>query len=126
MNERIRDLQIQAFTECKTFDDDKVRTDEVFERFAELIVRECVNKQMALARNYEATIEGYEPVAPEFLEGTINGLKEGCELILQNFGVKEIKGWVCPRCGVDRTKTVCPQGYTATIEGKCPMIGVAQ
>lgn len=36
------------------------------------------------------------------------------------------KGWVCPRCGVDRTKTVCPHGYTATVEGKCPMIAVAQ
>ena len=43
MNERIRDLQIQAFAECKTFEDDKVRTDDVFERFAELIVRECMN-----------------------------------------------------------------------------------
>jgi len=41
MNERIRDLQIQAFAECKTFEDGKIRTDEVFERFAELIVREC-------------------------------------------------------------------------------------
>ena len=44
MNEKIRDLQIQAFAECKTFEDDKVRTDEVFERFAELIVRECINE----------------------------------------------------------------------------------
>ena len=43
MNERIRNLQIQAFAECKTFEDDKVRTDEVFERFAELIVRECAD-----------------------------------------------------------------------------------
>lgn len=43
MNERIRDLQIQAFAECKTFEDDKVRTDEVFERFAELIVLACVS-----------------------------------------------------------------------------------
>ena len=42
MNERIRDLQIQAFAECKTFEGDKIRTDEVFERFAELIVRECM------------------------------------------------------------------------------------
>lgn len=42
MNERIRDLQIQALAECKTFEDGKfIRTDEVFERFAELIVREC-------------------------------------------------------------------------------------
>ncbi len=44
MNERIRDLQIQAFADCKAFEDDKVRTDEVFERFAELIVRECINE----------------------------------------------------------------------------------
>jgi len=42
MNERIRDLQIQAFAECKTFEDDKIRTDEVFERFAELIVKQCI------------------------------------------------------------------------------------
>ena len=44
MNERIRDLQIQAFAECKTFEDDKIRTDEVFERFAELIVKDCITK----------------------------------------------------------------------------------
>lgn len=59
------------------------------DKFAELIVRECVNKQMALARNYETSIVGYEPVAPEFLEGTINGLKEGCELVLEYFGITE-------------------------------------
>lgn len=44
MNEKIRDLQIQAFAECKTFEDGKFKTDEVFERFAELIVRECVKE----------------------------------------------------------------------------------
>lgn len=48
MNERIRDLQIQAFAECKTFEDDKIRTDEVFERFAELIVRECAKRSAEL------------------------------------------------------------------------------
>lgn len=42
MKARIRDLQIQAFAECKTFEDGKSRTDEVFERFAELVVQECV------------------------------------------------------------------------------------
>ena len=50
MNERIRDLQIQAFAECKTFEDDKIRTDEVFERFAELIVGECI-EQVEQAKN---------------------------------------------------------------------------
>lgn len=43
MNQRIRDLQIQAFAECKTFEDGNIRTDEVFERFAELIVKECAD-----------------------------------------------------------------------------------
>lgn len=39
MNERIRELQEQAFSECKTFENDSmVRTDEVFEKFAELVV----------------------------------------------------------------------------------------
>lgn len=49
MNPKFRDLQIQAFSECKTFEDGQFQTDEVFERFAELIVRECaglVNEQL--------------------------------------------------------------------------------
>lgn len=117
MNERIRDLQIQAFAECKTFEGDKVkvRTDEVFERFAELIVRECAD--LAYKTSWDDLLQGHcQAVLPLHLYNTIK----------QHFGVEESKGWVCPRCGVDRTKTVCPQGYTATIEGKCPMIGVAQ
>lgn len=53
MNERIRDLQIQAFAECKTFEDDKIRTDEVFERFAELIVRECAEMILSECEDFE-------------------------------------------------------------------------
>ena len=104
MNERIRDLQIQAFAECKTFEDSKVRTDEVFKRFAELIVSECVSA----------------------LDEADIGSVHHRECLFEHFGIEETKGWVCPRCGVDRTKNVCPKGYTATIEGKCPMIAVAQ
>ena len=44
MNQRIRELQIQAFAECKTFEGSKIRTDEVFERFAELIVSQCIKE----------------------------------------------------------------------------------
>lgn len=70
MNERIRDLQIQAFAECKTFEDDKIRTDEVFERFAELIVRKCADIAFD---EYAAT----------------NGESSGESAILKHFGVKE-------------------------------------
>ena len=72
MNERIRDLQIQAFAECKTFEDDKVRTDEVFERFAELIVRECANICFSEA------------------EGHSMAFGEHCGIIIkEHFGVEE-------------------------------------
>lgn len=34
--------------------------------------------------------------------------------------------WVCTKCGVDRTKDVCPKGYSAALTGECPMVGTAQ
>lgn len=46
--------------------------------------------------------------------------------IKQHFGIEEHKGWVCPKCGVDRTKDVCPKGDTAALTGDCPMIATAQ
>ena len=47
MNERIKELQSQAFLQCKAFEDGSViRTDEAFEKFAELIVRECAERLM--------------------------------------------------------------------------------
>ena len=116
MNERIRDLQIQAFVECKTFEGDKVKviTDEVFERFAELIIAKCIE-------------EAGDP-ADGLIKGNTwhDGVRASIWSIKQYFEVEESKGWVCPKCGVDRTKAVCPQGHMAAVEGKCPMIGVAQ
>lgn len=94
MNERIRDLQIQAFAECKTFEDDKVRTDEVFERFAELIVWKCCNL-------------AYEHDAPKMSgPGMIIAGR-----IKQHFGVEqdldEDSDETCPRCGVEWSGTSC-------------------
>lgn len=40
--------------------------------------------------------------------------------------VEENKGWVCPKCGADRTKIACPLGFGATVDGRCPMIATAQ
>lgn len=84
MNERIQELMDQCEEEYSTqnypcWD---------MEKFARLIVKECVNKQLSLAANYEATAEGYEPAFPEFVEGTVYGLKEGAELIKQHFGIE--------------------------------------
>ena len=107
MNKRIQELADEA--ELYAVSDNSSMLFDVWkkrytEKFAELIVKECAD---------------------------IGDLYEGGEYqvrtqILAHFGIEETEGWVCPRCGVDRTKNVCPHGYTATIEGKCPMIGVAQ
>ena len=53
MNPKFRDLQIQAFAECKTFEDGQFRTDEVFERFAELIIRECMDVVRDINQDYD-------------------------------------------------------------------------
>ncbi len=45
---------------------------------------------------------------------------------MSNTKVEEPKGWVCNKCGTDRTKSVCPYGHTAALTGECPMVGVAQ
>jgi len=47
-------------------------------------------------------------------------------VIKQHFGLETPKGWVCPKCGVDRTKEVCPSGYNSLLVGDCPMVGESQ
>ena len=42
------------------------------------------------------------------------------------YGIEEPKGWVCPKCGIDRAKEACPNGHHAALTGHCPMVGVAQ
>lgn len=53
------------------------------------------------------------------------------EAVLKQFGVEESKGWkptgwICPKCGIDRGKDVCPKGHSAALTGECPMVGEAQ
>jgi hypothetical protein len=36
------------------------------------------------------------------------------------------KSWICPRCGIDRTKAACLKGRQAEITGECPMSARAQ
>ena len=38
----------------------------------------------------------------------------------------EPQGWVCSKCGTDRTKAACPNGYYAGVTGECPMVVLAQ
>ena len=124
MNERIRQLaeQAGAFADIQynkqtraTFYTNKSVEEFFREKFAELIVEECAD--IAYKTSWDDLVHGYgQAVIPLHLHNTIK----------QHFGVEECRGWVCPKCGVDRTKDVCPQGHMAAVEGKCPMIGLAQ
>jgi len=82
MNPKFRDLQIQAFAECKTFEDGQFRTDEVFERFAELIVKECLDIIRLDAKNCrECDIKTDLVVVEEY--------NKTFKYIQQHFGVSE-------------------------------------
>ena len=116
MNERIRELWAQCVIKhSKT----PMNWQDVADEFAELIVRECINQVSDLMDYTEYTDSHFNAVE-------LKALRDARRVIQEHFGVEETKGWICPRCGVDRTKTVCPQEYQATIEGKCPMFGVTQ
>lgn len=105
MNERIRQLWDQAA---------KLETDtswagqtRFMEKFAELIIRECCTALHPMLRDMISRGQGQD-------------------LIRQHFGIEERKGWICPKCGVDRTQDVCPKGHTAAVTGDCPMTATAQ
>jgi rubrerythrin len=98
MNERITDLADQANREGNQYG--RIYMD--YEKFAELIVRECAN----------------------VIHNRI-GPKSALD-ILEHFGVEKSQGWICPKCGTDRTKEVCPKGHMAAVTGDCPMTAEAQ
>ena len=72
------------------------------EKFAEVIVRECAN----IANNAEPY--------------------QANDLILKHFGIIQLRSLLCPKCGTDRTKSACPRGYGAAVDGSCPMVFKAQ
>jgi hypothetical protein len=49
---------------------------------------------------------------------------QAVDLIRKHF--EQQTGWVCPKCGADRTKIACPLGFGATVDGRCPMTATAQ
>ena len=110
MNERIRELAEQAGAiEAKNITNIPRALSlngEEIEKFAELFVQECGVALAPMLRDMISRGQAYE-------------------LIRQHFGVEERKGWVCPKCGVDRTQDVCPKGDTAALTGECPMTGKA-
>lgn len=109
MNERIQELKGQVLDKhfshtWSTMDYDDI--EKFADKFAEVIINECC---VALS--------------PMLRDMISRG--QGVDAIKKHFGIVESKGWVCPKCGTDRTKQECPKGYTAALSNECPMIGTA-
>jgi len=105
MNERIKQLWDQA---AKLESDPSWEGQTKFmEKFAELIIAECC---VAL-----------HPMLRDMISRG-----QGVDMIIKHFKDEERKGWVCPKCGIDRTREACPKGHTAAITGDCPMTATAQ
>jgi hypothetical protein len=120
MNERIKELTEQAEIRFKKLyipDTTYVHespaevTRERLQKFAELLIQEA-------AAFVGGAAEVYNQAEQDACVRASKGL-------MKHFGVEEPKGWVCPKCGIDRIKEACPNGHHATLTGHCPMVGVA-
>ena len=105
MHERLREFERESGLEIFGLGARRVKWEAAMEKFAELIVAEMLQ-----------TCEDH----PGWTGRMIG------EEIKQHFGVKEPKGWICPKCNADRTKIACPLGFGATVDGRCPMTVEAQ
>jgi hypothetical protein len=113
MNERIKELMVEAgYAAPELAGRGK--------KLAELIVKECISI-------IETDLDKNESLVKDDIgRAWVNSQKTYAEVMKGRFGLKESKGWVCPKCGIDRGKEACPNGYHAALTGQCPMIGVAQ
>ena len=120
MNERIIKLANEANKDIGyTFKMEEAKQlHELMDKFAELIVKECAHVAVFKDSGTVATAD----VAGHMAAGRSIAAK----LIKEHFGIEERKGWVCPKCGADRTKIACPLGFGASVDGRCPMTATAQ
>ena len=109
MNERIRLLAEQAEGTKKHVPAVWQFYDYELEKFAKLIAQDCITEIALIGiGNWENDDIGWT------VDLAIKNIRE-------KFGVEDQKGWICPKCGVDRTKASCSSGHSAAITGECPM-----
>jgi hypothetical protein len=107
MNDKLRQFEKESKLEIFGLGARRDKWETALEKYAELIIEECAN----------IGNKAYSDV----VDFTYIGDK-----IKDHFRVEGHKGWVCSKCGIDRTRAVCPKGHTASITGECPMTAEAQ
>ena len=91
MNERIRELAEQSYKEVIETNDYNGSAYTVREfdkdKFAELIVRECINVSEEHANWLEA--QPFDPELEQYEDGIVNGIYKATAAIKLHFGVEE-------------------------------------
>jgi hypothetical protein len=91
MNERIRELAIQSGANVRKFKYQSTISvafdDESFEKFAELIVRECA--RVLEAKKLADTPMGVEAFAEDWDVGYNDAMEDAVKCIQEHFGVEE-------------------------------------
>jgi len=90
MNERILELRKQAgdlgINDITGLEGDKL-VSKFLEKFAELIVRECIQVSEAHAKDLES--QPTDPLLEAYEDGVVNGIYEATVAIKEHFGVEE-------------------------------------
>ena len=92
MNEQIKELSKEAEQWC--YENLVMPTpaewnDKLFARFAELIVKECINVSEEHAKNLESHPRSLTPELELYEDGIVNGIYEATAAIKEHFGIKE-------------------------------------
>jgi Na+-transporting NADH:ubiquinone oxidoreductase subunit NqrD len=88
MNERIRELAEQAVEETQLLMIMEYKNFEskLYEKFAELIVQECIRVSEAHANDLES--QPTDPLLEMYDNGIVSGIYEATEAIKEHFGVE--------------------------------------
>jgi len=119
MNNRIQELALKAGLQKPHSSDREYLGNFDWRLFAELIVEEFINNISKQSDDVISLVDDWD-------RGYVAGLQGAVSIIKEHFEVEEPQGWICSRCGVDRTKVTCPNSHHAALTGHCPMVGVAQ
>lgn len=126
MNKRLREFEKESKLEIFGLGARRDVWEKALEKYAELIIKECIKEAWDEIVSDEDIAAETDPQIREYLIGQNQGIVDAVIRFRNHFGVTESQGWVCPKCGIDRTKKVCPNGHTAAITGDCPMTAEAQ
>ena len=114
--DRFKELQHQAFAECKIFEADMINTDEAFAKFGELIVRECINhiniERGNPYRNMEDTSNYGISACDESIDRIKNYFRPDSVLTVEEIAVLESNGWeIMNICSSEYVYAIIPDDY---------------